>query len=462
MSSFQRKVPSKQVTLPSGTRASSSPPSTILTSSGIPSLDDILGGGLPLSCLLMVLAPDNHSAYGELVQKYFVAQGIACGQTVCIVHDDALSFATECMWITSSSSNTRTPSPPVNDDDDDEENVAQNEDKIKIAWRYEQMKRFQTTVMSRSLSADDFCNTFDLTNRIPMTVIDDARNAKQLLLLNLNAICDVESSMTGVTRHIQHILAATSPTQVVRLCIPSLGSPEWVGQSPTGILHFLHSLRRLLRQYPLACACVSLSPHLCTDSWGGPGWVQKVGWVTDAAISMAGFGANPSLAALFPSHHGLLQIHKLPAAHTILPASDKYSMLRGLSSSAGASVGSGENNLAFKCMRKRLVFETMHLDLEGGVIERRTTPSSNTVSLDAGIAHTDKVHRIADEERSRSLATVQVEFERTTSTTEIKGGFSESPALSQSAADIPTTPSKSKKPKKKVAFHSDRPDLYDF
>lgn len=43
-------------------------------------------------------------------------------------------------------------------------------------------------------------------------------------------------------------------------------------------------------------------------------------------------------------------------------------MLRGLGSS-------GENNLAFKCTRKRMIFETLHLDVEGGTGERRTTAS---------------------------------------------------------------------------------------
>jgi hypothetical protein len=35
-------------------------------------------------------------------------------------------------------------------------------------------------------------------------------------------------------------------------------------------------------------------------------------------------------------------------------------------------VSGRENNIAFKCTRKRLVFETHHLDAEGGVGERRT------------------------------------------------------------------------------------------
>lgn len=142
--SFKRRIPSKQATSYTGTRVSPSSPSTILVSTGIPSLDDILGGGMPLSCSLAILAPDNHSAYGELVQKYFVSQGIASGQQVCIVDDDGLSFAKDCMWMPVGSS---TNSFGVNDD---EEKSVQSDERIKIAWRYERMKHFQTTVSSGS------------------------------------------------------------------------------------------------------------------------------------------------------------------------------------------------------------------------------------------------------------------------------------------------------------------------
>jgi elongator complex protein 4 len=41
-------------------------------------------------------------------------------------------------------------------------------------------------------------------------------------------------------------------------------------------------------------------------------------------------------------------------------------------STVPGSSGGRENNIAFKCTRKRLVFETHHLDAEGGVGERRT------------------------------------------------------------------------------------------
>lgn len=148
MSSFKRKTLSGRATLPQGTRLSPFSTSTVITSTGIPSLDDILGGGLPLSCSLAVLAPDHHSAYGELVQKYFIAQGLASGQKVCIIHDEPLRFAREGIWMAGSTPST--PAQASTAEDADDERATQHEDKIRIAWRYEQMKKFQTTVSSNS------------------------------------------------------------------------------------------------------------------------------------------------------------------------------------------------------------------------------------------------------------------------------------------------------------------------
>ena len=151
MSSFKRKAATKQSSLPPGCRISPSSPSTTITSTGIPSLDDILGGGLPLSCSLLVLAPDPHSAYGELVQKYFIAQGLACGQTVCVVDDDAEAFVAECMW-TPSASAPFAHAPAQVADDERAEDATGEDAQIKIAWRYERMGKFQTTIGPSSIS----------------------------------------------------------------------------------------------------------------------------------------------------------------------------------------------------------------------------------------------------------------------------------------------------------------------
>jgi elongator complex protein 4 len=104
---------------------------------------------------------------------------------------------------------------------------------------------------------------------------------------------------------------------------------------------------------------------------------------------------------MFPSHHGLVRIYALPAPYTILPPSDKSSTLRGVSSSA--SSGGGENNLAFKCMRKRMLFETLHLDLEGGVGERRTTPAATSTERSAPTGKGEATVKIELEEAPKSV-----------------------------------------------------------
>jgi len=213
----------------------------------------------------------------------------------------------------------------------------------------------------------------------------------------------------------------------------------------------LHSLRAILRRHPCVCASLSLAPHVSTESWGGSGWLQKLGWVTDAALTLSAFSADPSLTATLPNHHGLLHIHTLPAPHTILPPSDKFSTLRGLSAAAGSTGGSGENNLTFKSTKKRLIFETLHLDIEGGVGERRTTPSST--SLEA----TGDAHDHTSQSTSKTaFAAIEVALEGSEAQ---KQGLVGSDG-GDKATDGPE--SKPKKQKKKVAFRADRPDLYDF
>jgi elongator complex protein 4 len=104
-------------------------------------------------------------------------------------------------------------------------------------------------------------------------------------------------------------------------------------------------------------------------------------------------------------------------------------------------------------MRKRLIFETLHLDVEGGVGERRTTHSANAIALDAGITH-PAGSEILQGQPEMAVASIEVQFE-----TAEQGRPSTSASL-QGGKASPTL--KVKKSKKKVAFQSDRPDLYDF
>lgn len=138
-SSFKRAT--KQSPFLHGAESSRTTTPDVNTSTGIPSLDDILGGGLPVSTSLLILSPDPHSAHAQLLAKYFIAQGIACGQNVCICDDRATELVESCMWM------LREHGRPLAEAADDEDGNSMAADGgVKIAWRYRNMGKFQTTV----------------------------------------------------------------------------------------------------------------------------------------------------------------------------------------------------------------------------------------------------------------------------------------------------------------------------
>ncbi|KAF9535837.1 Elongator complex protein 4 [Crepidotus variabilis] len=441
MSSFKRKATGKQVlNVYPGTRISPASNLSLITSTGISSLDDILGGGLPLSCSLVFAAPDIHSSYGDLIQKYFIAQGLASGHRVCLVTPNPREFLKDLMWSPKGSqSSTAVGDASAVDSDGEEEKDGDDQDseskKVKIAWRYEKMKQFKTTVGTSAGANSDrevYCQNFDLSCTIPEEVISDALRTDRLHLLEVSVSgtsgCKTGSALTP-TAIVGEIIkfVSSGASAPVRICIPSLGCSAWGDLSAKVIFRFLHSLKAILRDYNYSCASTTLPPSLSAKLWGGPGWLEKVGWASDCLLTLSAFTANPGMSSIFPSHHGLLQTHTLPAPFTFSPPSDRFSTLRGLTSS-------GENNLAFKCTRRRLIFETLHLDVEGGTGERRTTASK---LMDDGVP----VGTQKDTETKPKIASVEVQME---------GVFEEkkSPVV--------------KKKKRAVAFQSDRPELYEF
>jgi elongator complex protein 4 len=155
--------------------------------------------------------------------------------------------------------------------------------------------------------ADDFCRAFDLTYRVPRHFLDQAIQSSQLVLL------DASGDWTRLIDLVAESLGTSQDAVPVRICIPLLGSPGWGDPHPKvrvsfrgallsynvipsqDVLQFVYSLRTLLRRCPHACASVGLPPYMSADRWGGPGWLNKLSWLFDASVTIAGFSGEGKL-----------------------------------------------------------------------------------------------------------------------------------------------------------------------
>ena len=148
------------------------------------------------------------------------------------------------------------------------------------------------------------------------------------------------------------------------------------------MLSFLCGIRAFLRSSYSLSLLMALPSYLCSDTWGGEGWTEKLACAADGCLGLdsfrgtflsssvvsnvENFRGDPYMSLNFTSHHGFLKIYKLPSLQTLVPPSDRFSSLRGLySSTASASTGGfGENNIAFRLTKRKLIFETLHLDID--------------------------------------------------------------------------------------------------
>ncbi|KAG8785844.1 hypothetical protein FRB91_000696 [Serendipita sp. 411] len=454
MSTFKRRVQGNQIQPMRGTIPVSGAPSLLQVSTGIPSLDDLLGGGLPLGQVLLVLAPDYHSSWGELVARYFIAQGLSSEHHLLVSDHKPSRLASGCMWYPTSRGQAMSES----ENQEIESNEQAQDDKVKIAWRYEQLRQFKTTVETTESRTEDYCHTFDLATTVSSTVIQKAIDDGRLVYYE----GENDANADTPTAFLQRLPDITGNGQRIklptRICINDFGGYHWGEARPSDLLHFLLRLRSSIRN-TTACALLTLPAQLSNPDYA-PHWITKLSYLSDGCISFKGITSDPILGPTFPSYSGLLTVHSTPSPHTLLDPSRRFSQLRGLNTASSTSTniigeaGNGENNLAFKCMRKRFVVETLHLDVEGGVGERRTTPSAASAVASFQVTFTDGLHPkgIADQSPASHLAKVVIDSSIQPSP---QGNPEEHVHVHSDAV-------KPKKIRKKVVFQTADKDLYDF
>ncbi|TNY18250.1 Elongator complex protein 4 [Rhodotorula diobovata] len=387
MSSFRRRTAVQPM---AGTRPSPYNAAP-LVSTGLTSIDDLLGGGLPLSTSLLIEA-DSPTSYADLLLRYWVAQGLECGQDVLVVAsglDGGPEGVVEALMDVDGGRSAQAAPLSKEDATDDEEERKQEEalkEKMKIAFRYEGLRPHQTTVdASRGSTAVDsgtYCSVFDLTSTRQLSPSD----RKLLHLVDVDDLSGASSSSGGtyelLYEQIERLVESggfrsssdpSAPRKALRIALAGFGSPTWGTATPAALFSFLHRLQHLLRQSNASCvltfpahlyATTAPTASLPSSSTSSSPLLSRLSHTVDGVLRLTSFALSPLLSQTFPRHAGLLSTPKLPLLPpgTLVPPGSKLSVLRGL----GGGSDARDNLVGFRVKRRRFVVEVVTDDPVGG------------------------------------------------------------------------------------------------
>ncbi|KAI8915628.1 Elongator complex protein 4 [Gorgonomyces haynaldii] len=361
--------PRKKQEHPKGTKISTTN-GQILTSTGVASLDELLGGGLPLSSLIL-LKEDRFTGYALVLLRYFLAQGVAHGHSVALATMDieAEAMMQELMGIVENKTESS-----VEEDADyvpampgvrgsvgrSMGRLREADDKMHIAWRYQHLPQF-TTQLSLSQRDTAYCHTFDLTKRmqqqylenVPVSLNDDKNLSKNIL----ETLLDRFKQMLQDPRHIQG-----QGKSMLRIGLHSICSSGWEQVKKEEWAKFLNELKILMRERHCVCM-VTVPAHLYGDFHGlkSDPMIRQLEHIADSVLEIESFAGSPHPVneQYTSDYHGLIHPHKLFRQYS-------YHHTTRLSNVELHSLG-------FKLRRKRFTVETFHLPPELG--EPTKTPS---------------------------------------------------------------------------------------
>ncbi|XP_060070767.1 elongator complex protein 4-like [Ylistrum balloti] len=342
--SFQRKTRAKVLQIPG------SKPSLynnqLLVSSGVPSLDSIIGGGLAVGSVFLI-EEDNFGNYGRLLLKYFCAEAVMTG------HSLLLSSADQCPdQITQ-----ELPAPII--DDPGSVMTTPEEDgseKMSIAWRYQHLPKFQSNP-----STIKFGHYYDLTKVMDPDLVSSC-NRTCIGQVDLEK-CDSNNVMNPRYRYLLKTIKekidsggfstaqAQEKRNILRIGIHSLGSPQW-GESggfcdnhedfDYSLPRFLLALRSILRTAFSVCM-ITIPTHLFQSA----AFVSRLERLCDTVVHLESFaGSDKEKNPAYKEYHGLFHIHKLPRLNTL------------------TSHMPDTMDFAFKLRRKKFTIEKLHLPPE--------------------------------------------------------------------------------------------------
>lgn len=283
---------------------------TIMASTGIPSLDALLGEGLPSGRFLLLLEdePRSTSNYANTMLKCFIAEGLLSGQDTLFIGSD-----TEKML-----GSLPAPSSKVHSASQE----PAGGEKMTIAWRY---RHLQTEGEASASPAPRFGHTFDLGKRLdtsqypPVTVL----NADEAGLGAIRALVDAK--------------------RMTRIAIQGLASPLMFEGTEEAV-RWLYALKQIiLSSNAIVMATIPSHLHSLPSQ-------RALFTLPDSILVLQSFlGTAQESAPAFKDYQGFLRI--------VRPLRLPCSLALAIPESA---------DLAFKCKQRRFVIEKFHLPPELG------------------------------------------------------------------------------------------------
>ncbi|XP_013786234.1 elongator complex protein 4-like [Limulus polyphemus] len=317
VSSFQKKT-KHGIPKISGTRPSLRN-SQLLISTGVPSLDYFIGGGLAVGTV-MLIEEDVFGAYARILLKYFISEGIVCGHSLFLSGGDVSpTQILQGLPAPISDNSAHRKSEP--------ESRQVGAEPMKIAWRYTDLP-----VVQPAPAVHQFGHYYDVS------LVMDSKLMQQCDIETYD-ICEGSTEspqqfsgtllpqpyqmvLYKIWRRLKkgNFLTSSNPAQpnILRIGIHSLGSPLWrtisdserSSSSDSPMFKFLHLLRALLRSAYAVCV-VTVPLHLIQD-------VERLRFESDTVVKLESFaGSDKEMNPVFKDYHGLFHIVKLPRLNSL-------------------------------------------------------------------------------------------------------------------------------------------------
>ncbi|KAM5222469.1 elongator complex protein 4 isoform 3-T3 [Hipposideros larvatus] len=334
VTSFQRKGPRASSSDSGGSRLVSiagTRPSVrngqLLVSTGLPALDQLLGGGLAVGTVLLI-EEDKYNIYSPLLFKYFLAEGIINRHTLLVA--SAKEDPADIIQAGPVSSS-------------------------RFGHYYDASKKMQQELIETSK-----WHGFFLPKKISSTLNVEPCSLTRGYIELLQFIQKIiyEEGFDGSNPQLRFMGNMSSVSwrclsgekkqkNILRIGIQNLGSPLWGDDicctencdNSHSLTKFLYILRGLLRTSLSACI-ITMPTHLIQNK----AIISRITNLSDTVVHLESFiGSERETHPLYKDYHGLIHIRQIPRLNNLIcDVSDV-------------------KDLAFKLKRKLFTIERLHL-----------------------------------------------------------------------------------------------------